>query len=646
MVSPKSTISPEGQPVIIHVVRLEFDGLDERLTQLGYEIMRKRIEHGMNMGKLQKQQQRLLVAPYQEEDIEQVETAQEFFHEAVAAPGDKPTIENVAKEEASKDALKAAATSSEGATSESSAEATSQSQEEEVQNPKPMTIPEVIETCQAQTFIPAFPVPLVTTKGVAIGEWVDRKSDIDGIQVFFEMVPAMTETTGLTQGRISKSFKAAGYKVIFQEPGSMKQALAQEEAVIPPPEQVQSQASNNNGGKSKSLKDVAEVWERFYNTFTLSVAMEDPGVEKKLGFTRSWQPCNFDAPEAFFRMVIDFHFRQNELVVVRDWKSTYRMPESVENDLQLMTYAWGVCRALYPDAQEVLLELYFLRYGRTRKILLTPADLKGVPEELESRIAKIESDQKFEPRPGSFCDWCGVSTHCPTIAQALLPREFIAPITLEQVQKAAEQLLALRVMAKTITTHLRNWAYANGSIPVGDMVFGPLFSDTLDTKRVVDTLIEKGVEQEAIWPLLSLSKTALKSTLKKLKKRELLNSVLSLTTGEPEVQFKFKKAEKVKPIGGRGVINSDLEEKAAQPLNNKTLPGRELVPPVGGGLSPEVKIKGGGPWFLKIWSLNSGIRCGSWSGLATGLFQKFPSCRGSLTAWTRWPPLTRTWRIG
>jgi len=87
IVSPKSTISPSGQPVLIYVVHLEFDGLDDRLTELGYEIMRKRIEHGMNMGRLQKQAQRLLVAPLQEDEVTQSETAKEFFPEAVTDVG-------------------------------------------------------------------------------------------------------------------------------------------------------------------------------------------------------------------------------------------------------------------------------------------------------------------------------------------------------------------------------------------------------------------------------------------------------------------------------------------------------------------------------------------------------------------------------
>jgi hypothetical protein len=297
-----------------------------------------------------------------------------------------------------------------------------------------------------------------------------------------------------------------------------------------------------------SSEDVAEIWERFYQVFSLPAVLEDPGVERKLAFSRSWEPCDFFAPEAYFRMVIDFHFRQNSLAVVRDWKSSRLMPVTVGKNLQLLAYAWGLCKAIYPGAQEFLLQLYFLRYGITRDVLLTPEDLTGIPKKLEEKIAKIEEDTKFEPRPGSFCGLCGVSAHCPVIARSLVPREFIAPATPEEVQKAAEKLLALRVMAKAITARLKSWASIKGPIPVGDQVYGPSFTDSLDTEKVVQALLDGGLEREEIWPLLSVSKTALKSSLKKLKKRDLLDLVMSLTVGEPETRFDFKKAELVSDI--------------------------------------------------------------------------------------------------
>jgi len=51
--------------------------------------------------------------------------------------------------------------------------------------------------------------------------------------------------------------------------------------------------------------DVLQIWQRFYNSFVLPPALEVYGVEHQLAFDRNWQPCEFSAPEAYFRMVVD-----------------------------------------------------------------------------------------------------------------------------------------------------------------------------------------------------------------------------------------------------------------------------------------------------------------------------------------------------
>jgi len=92
------------------------------------------------------------------------------------------------------------------------------------------------------------------------------------------------------------------------------------------------------------------------------------------------------------------------------------MPETVEKDLQLRTYGWWLKQAVYPDAQEILLRLHFLRYGKEREVLLEPQDLEGVPEILADKINIIEQDKEYIPTPGSFCGLCGITAHCPAMA--------------------------------------------------------------------------------------------------------------------------------------------------------------------------------------------------------------------------------------
>jgi len=290
--------------------------------------------------------------------------------------------------------------------------------------------------------------------------------------------------------------------------------------------------------------DAVAVWERFYSSFTLP-QMEAPGVENKLGFDKNWNPVGFFDPEVHFRGVIDFHFRQNGLAVVVDWKTNRQVPESVDKNLQLRVYGWAVKQAVYPDVEEILLKLHFLRYGIERQVLLTPDDLATVPDELDAMIAKIESDRNFDPTPGSFCSHCGLAAHCPVMAQALVPREIIAPATMAEAQEAAKLLLALRVMDKQITAVLKSWVQEDGPIPVGDLIYGPHAYQTynLDAQAVVEQLLAAGLEREQIWPLLSVTKTALERGLKKLKRRELLEEILADAPRKKTEKYDFRRVE-------------------------------------------------------------------------------------------------------
>jgi len=291
------------------------------------------------------------------------------------------------------------------------------------------------------------------------------------------------------------------------------------------------------------VSEMVEMWERFYQTFTLPPALDTPGVENKLAFDADWQPCEFFSEAAYFRMVIDFHFRQEALGVIIDWKTNRAMPQTVEKDLQLRTYGWGLKQALYPEIEEVLLRLHFLRYGKEREVLLEPQDLEGVPEVLADKIKTIEEDQDYDPTPGSFCGLCGITAHCPVMSKALAPIEVIAPATREQAEKAASLLLTLQKMEKELTARLKVWVKEYGPIQVGDMVYdaSPVISYDLDPLKVSTILLEAGLSREEVWPLVSMTKTNLKKGLRKLKRRDLLELALSTAAAKASQKIDFRK---------------------------------------------------------------------------------------------------------
>jgi hypothetical protein len=291
--------------------------------------------------------------------------------------------------------------------------------------------------------------------------------------------------------------------------------------------------------------DVFDVWPRFFNSFILP-SMEAPGVELKLAFTRNWKPTEYFGDDAFFRMVLDWTYRQGELVIVQDWKSNRVVPETVEKNLQLRIYGWGVRESRYPDATEVLLRLHFLRYGAEREVLLLPEDLAAVPDELDNQIAQIESWKEFEPTPGSFCGWCGVMAHCPVMAQALVPVNILYPTTREDAVQAATLLLAIQIMDTELKNNLKRYVQENGPVPVGDVVYGPKISTSyeLDPKAITDYLLnEGGLETDQAWGLLNLTKTSLESGLRKLKRKDLIPKVLELAPSKPTEKIGFNKVK-------------------------------------------------------------------------------------------------------
>jgi len=176
-------------------------------------------------------------------------------------------------------------------------------------------------------------------------------------------------------------------------------------------------------------------------------------------------------------------------------------------------------------------------------VLLRPDDLKDVPDMLEEKISLIERDKHYDPVPGSFCGMCGVTAHCPVMSQTLVPAEVTAPATREQAEKAAALLLALQKMEKELAARLKEWVKAHGPVQVGDLVYGPtkVTSYDLDARAVVEFLLNEGLEREAIWPMLNLTKTNLERGLKKLRRHDLLEYILSMADRKVSERIDFRK---------------------------------------------------------------------------------------------------------
>ncbi|MEJ2672818.1 MAG: hypothetical protein P8168_11600 [Deltaproteobacteria bacterium] len=257
VLSPKTvTVPTTGQNMVVFVVSLEYRGPEKELAELGYELAKRRMEHRVRMETIEEQARKLLVAPHQEPPQEQEETAAEFFPEGAAAGTEGGDGQGTAEEQVY-------------TIPQGNKQASPEPQEA-------VTLPALMEQVKkSPDALSNFPIPLVTTKGVAIGWCRDYAVNLGGeMQITLELVDNLEEVTeGLTLEMIKKSFQEAGITVkvlegedvppgyVEQTPGAGLQAseLPSEkngvmQVKIGPGEPDQSQSASE--GKKTHLKPV------------------------------------------------------------------------------------------------------------------------------------------------------------------------------------------------------------------------------------------------------------------------------------------------------------------------------------------------------------------------------------------------------
>lgn len=129
------------------------------------------------------------------------------------------------------------------------------------------------------------------------------------------------------------------------------------------------------------------------------------------------------------------------------------------------------------------------------------------------------------------------------MTKALAPVEVLAPATREQAEKAASLLLTLQKMEKELTSRLKEWVREHGPVQVGDLVYGPttVTSYDLNTKTVVEFLLHEGLDRESVWPLLSITKTNLEKGLRKLRRKDLYEMLISKANAKVSEKVDFYK---------------------------------------------------------------------------------------------------------
>ena len=190
VLSPKTvTVPATGQNMVVYVVSLEYRGPESKLAELGYDIARKRMEHRVKMEQIEAEARRLLLPPQAESPDEQEEVAQEFYPEAAASePEAEEKVEVIPPA--------------------NETEAPAVQAQQSGNGNRSITLPALMELVKKPNAEFDLPVPLVTTKGVSIGRWLDWGPNAAGeMQITLELVDNLKEVAqGLTVEDVKKAF--------------------------------------------------------------------------------------------------------------------------------------------------------------------------------------------------------------------------------------------------------------------------------------------------------------------------------------------------------------------------------------------------------------------------------------------------------
>jgi putative RecB family exonuclease len=124
-------------------------------------------------------------------------------------------------------------------------------------------------------------------------------------------------------------------------------------------------------------------------------------------------------------------------IEIHDYKTSARVPKQsdLDADRQLALYQLGLTPR-WGAGQPVRLVWHFVRRGRTCSSTRSPEQLEDLRDRTLRLVARIHSEEAFEPRPSALCRWCEYRQRCPASPE----RDASLPTWDEEAERAASTL--------------------------------------------------------------------------------------------------------------------------------------------------------------------------------------------------------------
>ena len=167
--------------------------------------------------------------------------------------------------------------------------------------------------------------------------------------------------------------------------------------------QIHQLAQDHTEGKLRCLPKELETFRAEFTTLRKMEAM----CELEWGFTSTWEPCDFKAPNVWLRVKTDAIYSPSagELVVV-DHKTGKIYAE--DHALQVELYALAAF-LLHPTAEHVKTVLWYLDQNHREPADFVREDVPRLKQVWEERVAPMLNDSIFPCRPGPLCRYCHFS---------------------------------------------------------------------------------------------------------------------------------------------------------------------------------------------------------------------------------------------
>jgi hypothetical protein len=126
-------------------------------------------------------------------------------------------------------------------------------------------------------------------------------------------------------------------------------------------------------------------------------------IEQTIYLDKSFQYA-LTKPSAGFVVKLDVLLLSDDgtRAVVMDWKTGKPREDTLQHDC----YALGVMRA-FPDVLHVTGFNVYLKIGKIgRQLEYARENIQVQQDEIARRIAVIEADQRYAPKPSPLCHWC------------------------------------------------------------------------------------------------------------------------------------------------------------------------------------------------------------------------------------------------